>query len=227
MTGRPWAPRWLLLDAGRGCCPFSAPPAAGLGVPSMLRGCLSEVLGLPPAGSEVGDVRGGRCCGGKCPTAPETSRQSQGWEEKGARRALGQGGDAAHSRGQSRAREQRAGQQRPPCSAVTPVLFSCSPGWPGGALPPIPQRPTGKPGETPGAQQGPPVSLGRRTGGHPHPLPVQPCPCSASLGDRGARSRQSPAPRVPVSHALVLGCPVVGSGVPRKAWESWLLSPPH
>ncbi|NXJ02955.1 ARAP3 protein, partial [Psophia crepitans] len=33
-------------------------------------------------------------------------------------------------------------------AAVTPLLFSSSPSWPSGGLPPIPQRPTGKPGTT-------------------------------------------------------------------------------
>ncbi|KFV96468.1 Arf-GAP with Rho-GAP domain, ANK repeat and PH domain-containing protein 3, partial [Fulmarus glacialis] len=46
----------------------------------------------------------------------------------------------------------------PILAAVTPLLFSSSRGWPGGGLPPVPQRPTGKPGERPqgtGAQRGP------------------------------------------------------------------------
>ncbi|KFP88128.1 Arf-GAP with Rho-GAP domain, ANK repeat and PH domain-containing protein 3, partial [Apaloderma vittatum] len=44
-------------------------------------------------------------------------------------------------------------------ASVTPLLFSSSPGWPGEDLPPVPQRPTGKSGESPqptSAQQEPP-----------------------------------------------------------------------
>lgn len=192
----------------------------------MVRGWLSEDSG---AGNE-GNVQGGRCWRGKCPTEPEKNNLAVpglGREE--------QGGDAAHSRGQSRAQEQcpAAGLDTtdPSPAPVTPVLFSYSPGWPGGALPPIPQRPSSKPGESP---PGHPCTAGtpgvpeEGGGGHPHTLPVpQPCPHSCL-----ARGLGWPIPGTAQPHTCrCVRCPGCWGvlwwlrGVPLEDWESWLVSP--
>ncbi|KFO58557.1 Arf-GAP with Rho-GAP domain, ANK repeat and PH domain-containing protein 3, partial [Corvus brachyrhynchos] len=137
--------------------------------------------------------------------APKTQ---PGSPRVGKRRERGgrweQGGDAAHSRGQSRAREQRpavpaqpAGTpQTPSPASVTPLVFSRSPGWPGGALPPIPQRPTGKPGESPRGTSG--TSSVPEEGGegltHTPCLSSAPAPAPASPTDRAGPFQAEPKP---------------------------------
>lgn len=168
---------------------------------------------------------------GKCPAAPKTQ---PGSPRVGKRRERAgrweQGGDAAHSRGQSRAREQRpavpaqpAGTpQTPSPASVTPLVFSRSPGWPGGALPPIPQRPTGKPGESPRGTSG--TSSGPEEGGegltHTPCLSSAPAPAPASPTDRAGPFQAEPKPTgVTVPGALRGGVHCGGLGGP------WLLSP--
>lgn len=127
------------------------------------------------------------------PAGPRVGRRR---EQRGSWK---QGQDAAHPRGQSWAQLQ-SGTASSPCkldrktrwknpegshpilaaATVTPLLFSSSPGWPGGGLPPIPQRPTGKAGESPqgtGAQWGPPsVPKGGEEDTHTPCLSPRSCP---------------------------------------------------
>lgn len=179
--------------------------------------------------------------GWETPSSPR--RRSPAGPRVGRRRerrgSWNQGGDAAHPRGQSRAqplsgtapspsKPDRKTRWKNPAGShpilaaatVTPLLFSSSPGWPGGGLPHIPQRPTGKAGESPqgtGAQWGPPSVPKeggvRRTPTHPA-FPPGPAP----RRDQGVRgSTQGPAPHVFRLASLlcqmpwVLGCAVVGS----------------
>uniref|UniRef100_A0A8C3M7Y2 Uncharacterized protein n=1 Tax=Geospiza parvula TaxID=87175 RepID=A0A8C3M7Y2_GEOPR len=132
-----------------GLLPFLCPSGSRAGGPQHAEGWLSEVLGLLLLGTGWEMSEEGDAAVGNGPQPQQTSQQCQGGKRREPGGHRERGGDAAHSRGQSRAREQRAaflpsqtGHQGP--QSITPVLFPCSPGWPG-ALPPIPQRPTGKP----------------------------------------------------------------------------------
>lgn len=123
-------------------------------------------------------------------------------------------------------------------ATVTPFLFSSRPSWPGGNLPPVPQRPTGKTGET--LRPSDPKKEG--CGGHHHTLPFpQVLPhARALLGawySLGPRRGSSPTlgfwgylgilvfgmTSVLCPVPWMLGCTVVGLGcsrVPLKGWQS-------